>query len=114
VDKEPSTRKEKLMKSSLKTLMATAAVAGVLAVGTAPLFSQNEPPPGPPPATGRTEKPEHKERHPEIRRAIKALEVAKAHLEHADHDFGGHRVKALEDCDRAIEQLKLALKYDKD
>ena len=53
------------------------------------------------------------ERHPAIRRAITALEEAKAYLRKADHDFGGHRKAALEECDKAIEQLKLALEYDR-
>jgi hypothetical protein len=34
-------------------------------------------------------------------------------MERADHDFGGHRKEALEECDKAIGQLKLALQYDK-
>ena len=54
-----------------------------------------------------------RERHPEINRAIKALEVAKAHLQRAAHDFGGHRAEAVEAVDKALEQLKLALQYDK-
>jgi hypothetical protein len=35
-------------------------------------------------------------------------------MQHAAHDFGGHRAAALAECDRAIEQLQLALQYDKD
>lgn len=54
-----------------------------------------------------------RERHPEIRKAITALERAKADLQRANHDFGGHRAEALEACNKAIEQLKLALQYDK-
>jgi len=54
-----------------------------------------------------------RERHPEIRKAIAALERAKTDLQRANHDFGGHRAAALEACDKAIEQLKLALQYDK-
>lgn len=54
-----------------------------------------------------------RERHREIRKAITALERAKTDLKRADHDFGGHRVAALAACDRAIEQLKLALQYDR-
>ena len=54
-----------------------------------------------------------RERHPEIRRAIAALERAKTDLQRANHDFGGHRAEALEACNKAIEQLKLALEYDK-
>jgi hypothetical protein len=53
------------------------------------------------------------ERHPNIRHAIRALEKAKEELQKADHDFGGHRADALAECDKAIEQLKLALQYDK-
>ncbi|HST07275.1 MAG TPA: hypothetical protein VLJ83_03850 [Gemmatimonadaceae bacterium] len=53
------------------------------------------------------------ERHPEIRKAITQLERAKADLKRANHDFGGHRAEALEACDRAIAQLKLALQSDR-
>jgi hypothetical protein len=53
------------------------------------------------------------ERHPEIRRAIAALERARDYMQHAAHDFGGHRAEALEDCNRAIHQLQLALQFDK-
>jgi hypothetical protein len=58
-------------------------------------------------------KVEPRERHPEIRKAITSLERAKYALQHADHDFGGHRADALAATDKAIEQLRLALQYDK-
>ena len=54
------------------------------------------------------------ERHPQIRAAIRALEAAKDHLQHAAHDFGGHRVEAIEAIDNAHRQLEECLKYDKD
>lgn len=54
-----------------------------------------------------------REPHPEIRKAIAALERAKYDLQHASHDFGGHRADALAATDKAIEQLKLALRYDR-
>ena len=54
------------------------------------------------------------ERHPAIRRAIVSLEQARVYLKNAKHDFGGHRADALVEVDKALEQLKLALKYDKD
>jgi hypothetical protein len=54
-----------------------------------------------------------RERHPEIRKAIAALKRAKYDLNHASHDFGGHRADALAATDKAIEQLELALNYDK-
>jgi hypothetical protein len=53
------------------------------------------------------------EPHPSIRRAIGALEAAKHDLEHAAHDFGGHRVEAIEAINHALEQLHKALEYDK-
>jgi hypothetical protein len=51
--------------------------------------------------------------HPEIREALRALRTAKDHLEHAAHDFGGHRVEAIRATDDAIRQLELCLKFDK-
>jgi hypothetical protein len=54
------------------------------------------------------------EPHPQIREALGALRRAKEHLEHAAHDFGGHRVEALRATDEAIHQLEVCLKYDKD
>jgi len=52
------------------------------------------------------------ERHPEIREAIASLHRAKEHLEHAAHDFGGHRVEAIRATDEAIRQLEICMKYD--
>lgn len=54
------------------------------------------------------------EPHPQIREALGALRRAKEHMEHAAHDFGGHRVDALHATDEAIKQLEICLKYDKD
>jgi hypothetical protein len=54
------------------------------------------------------------EPHPEIREALGALRRAKEHMEHAAHDFGGHRVEAIESTKQAIKQLELCLKFDKD
>ena len=54
------------------------------------------------------------ERHPEIREAIESLRRAKEHLEHAAHDFGGHRVEAIRATDAALHQLQECLKYDRD
>jgi hypothetical protein len=53
------------------------------------------------------------EPRPEINRAIVALEKAKWHLQHAAHDFGGHRVAAIAAIDAALGQLRLALQFDK-
>lgn len=53
------------------------------------------------------------EPHPEIREAIGALRRARAHMEHAAHDFGGHRVEAIRATDEAIRQLQDCLKFDR-
>ncbi|HEY7237511.1 MAG TPA: hypothetical protein VH539_25375 [Gemmatimonadaceae bacterium] len=54
-----------------------------------------------------------KEQHPRIHAAIRELQAAKVELQKAPHDFGGHRVDAVQAVDKAIEQLRLALQYDK-
>jgi len=50
-------------------------------------------------------------RHPQIMDAIHALENAKAHLNAAAHDFGGHRVDAIRAIDEAINQLNICMQY---
>lgn len=62
-------------------------------------------------AAGAAEAQPAPEQHPKIRAAIRALEAAKDDLQHAAHDFGGHRADALRACDEAIRQLRLALNY---
>jgi|ERR1035438_6358133 hypothetical protein len=52
--------------------------------------------------------------HMAIRAAITSLERAKAEMQAAAHDFGGHRVDAIAACDAAIAQLRLALQYAKE
>ena len=54
------------------------------------------------------------EPHPQIREALASLRRAKEHMEHAAHDFGGHRVEAIKATDEAIRQLEICLKFDKD
>lgn len=51
--------------------------------------------------------------HPEIRDALGSLRHAREHLEHAAHDFGGHRADALRATDEAIHQLEICLKFDR-
>jgi hypothetical protein len=94
------------MKKKLSLIITGLAVAGALSCVLPSVLAQqttNAPAPG-----------AHHERHPEIRRAIGALEAAKTHLQKANHDFGGHRAAALEECDKALEQLKLAMQFDKE
>ncbi|MDE3199088.1 MAG: hypothetical protein KGN84_22250 [Acidobacteriota bacterium] len=74
-------------------------IAGILlgiglATGGAVLFAQNE-----------------RALHPRIARAIEALREARAELEEAPHDFGGHKADAIQATDDAIRQLDFALRY---
>lgn len=70
------------------------------------------------PAAPRTPRPKAAaaaaaEPHPEIRAAMANLREAREHLNHANHDFGGHRVAAIKAVDEAIHQLQLAMEHDK-
>ena len=64
-------------------------------------------------AQGAARKGRAAEQHPRIHAAIKELEEAKKELQAAPHDFGGHRADAVQAVDKALEQLRLALQYDK-
>ena len=49
--------------------------------------------------------------HPRIAKAIEALKDARAYMQEAPHDFGGHKEAAIRASDEAIRQLNLALAY---
>jgi hypothetical protein len=49
--------------------------------------------------------------HPRIAKAIEALRDARAYMEQAPHDFGGHKADAIRATDEAIRQLNFALAY---
>jgi hypothetical protein len=61
----------------------------------------------------RVQMGEHKEAHPEMHAAIEHLREAKSNLERANHDFGGHRAKALGHVNEALEECERALSFDK-
>jgi len=50
------------------------------------------------------------EEHPRLHAALYELRHARTELKEARHDFGGHRAKALEALDYAIEQIDQALR----
>jgi hypothetical protein len=81
-------------------------------------FAQTPPPAADQPAAApvaaapETVKPAHHMHAPEIHKAMRKLRGAKADLEKAAHDYGGHRVKAIEDINQALEELKAALESD--
>ncbi len=45
--------------------------------------------------------------HPEIHAALEAMHNAKDHLEHAAHDFDGHRVESIKHLDAAIHEAEI-------
>jgi hypothetical protein len=49
------------------------------------------------------------ERHPHIDEALESMRAAKHQLESAEHDFGGHRAKAIEHLDRAIHEAEICM-----
>ena len=59
-------------------------------------------------------KPHHEhEHHPELRKAMRRLRDAKRDLEKATHDYDGHKAKAIEAINSALEELKAAVDSDK-
>ena len=49
------------------------------------------------------------EKHPHIDEALEAMRSAKHHLETAEHDFDGHRVKAIEHLNQAIHEAEICM-----
>jgi hypothetical protein len=69
-------------------------VGAVLSAGAVTLSAQNE-----------------RAMHPRIATAIAALRDARAYMEGAPHDFGGHKADAIRATDNAIRELNLALAF---
>jgi hypothetical protein len=49
--------------------------------------------------------------HPKVDAAISSLQAARDNLNHAAHDFAGHRVKALRAIDNALRECNAAVRY---
>lgn len=47
------------------------------------------------------------EAHPHIHEGLEAMRAAKHHLESAEHDFEGHRAKAIEHLNQAIREAEI-------
>lgn len=50
---------------------------------------------------------------PNMQAALDALQQARAALQRASHDKGGHRAKAIEHVDAAIAQVKAGMRFDR-
>jgi hypothetical protein len=105
----------KIMKKTILVLFAMTALALMMSFSVATPAASN-PPAAKPVAVGTpapAAAPATPEPHPEIREALASLRRAKDHLEHAAHDFDGHRVDAIKAIDESIRQLELCLKFDR-
>jgi hypothetical protein len=89
-------------------LSVAALVALVLALALPTVVPAAPPTPKPQPANAAAAPVDH----PEIRDAIAALRNARDHLNHAAHDYQGHRSDAIQAIDQALKQLQVCLKYD--
>ena len=66
------------------------------------------------PTTAPTSQPTvAKEKHPDLRMALRQLKRAEMSLKNGAHDFQGERVEALKDTDKAIAEVEQALKSDR-
>ncbi len=97
---------------TIASLLPAAALGLTLAFPAA--AANPKPAPNPAPTAKPAPAPVPPEKHPQIHEALESLRNAKQHLEHAAHDFGGHRVEAIHAIDEAIHQLQICMQYDKD
>jgi len=100
------------MNTSKKNAAGLAALIGfgALTFGSASPASAQAP--LPPTVIGRHG--QHRgERHPELRRALRALERTETDLRRSARDFGGHREKAADLCRQAEQEIQQALQDDK-
>lgn len=98
------------MKTKFYAVLTAMALTGAMAV---PTFAQQQTSPKLKRVQMGEKKEEKREKHPEIESAMNHLRQAKQNLEHAAHDFGGHRATALKHVDEALEECRQALAYDK-
>jgi hypothetical protein len=89
-----------IMATLLFTLAFPAAAAGPKAAAPAPVVAAAPATPAVAPVP---------ERHPHIDEALESMRAAKHHLETADHDFDGHRTKAIEHLDKAIHEAEICM-----
>jgi len=95
---------------ALLPLVGLIALSGIgVAYQTANAQNPPSPPTSPTPQAGKG----GKERHPEMRAALRALKRAEADLQKADKDFSGHREKALDLTQQAIKEVEAGIKSDK-
>jgi hypothetical protein len=99
------------MKNSVTAWIGSITLAAALA---SPISGPAQQAVAPAPAQGRPGRMAGpNEHHPEIRMAMNHLRMAKGALQRAEHDFAGHREKALDLTDQALKECREALQADK-
>jgi hypothetical protein len=95
-----------------KRLMTTLATIGLMLALSFPIVAPVQAQQGQ--QNPKTARGQGRERHPEIREAMRALNHAKQELtKEAASDFGGHKAKAVEHINQALDELREALQADK-
>ena len=99
---------------TMKKNLIVAASALVLSIAViAPIRMQSKASPSPALAQQFPgPRPGRREPHPEIRRALRALQNAKTSLQSGARDFSGHRARAVQLVDQAIQECHAALQSD--
>jgi hypothetical protein len=93
-----------------RVLMSLLAASALLSARPALAVAARAQGKGAPPAKSKRTRTDN---HPKIREAIASLEAAKAELEQASGDFGGHKAEAIEAVNNALKRLRLALQFDR-
>lgn len=81
------------------TLAFAAAASGPRAAAAVPVAAA-----APAPAAAPAMPP-----HPHIDEALESMRAAKHHLESAEHDFHGHRAKAIAHLNQAIREAEICM-----
>ena len=95
------------MKRIVITLLAVFALLAALSYAATPA-----PKPQPAAAPHAAAVPAPQSEHPAIQAAIHHLDQAREALEKAQHDFGGHRVKAIDHIKKALDECHKALEVN--
>jgi hypothetical protein len=98
-----SDKEEHLKKIGFLTLLIMATLVFTLAFPAAAAGPKAAPVPAPAAVAPVPE------RHPHIDEALESMRAAKHHLESAEHDFDGHRMKAIEHLDKAIHEAEVCM-----
>ena len=91
-----------MKKIGLLTLLITITILLTLAFSAAAAGPKAPAAAAPPPAAAPAMPP-----HPRVHDAIEEMRHAKEHMEHAEGEFHGHRVKAIEHLNQAIREAEI-------